>query len=109
MSLKTVALAALCLTSFASSAGAYTFILHPRVTATGGAAVDIRFTKKAIFVAESTSVTCTKDRTTARVVYVAKGTKITVVGQFVGLTKDGDPQFDIKQWDLPGRDSRPRQ
>jgi hypothetical protein len=106
MSRKIFAVIALCLTSLAgmsSVANGYTFILHPRLAATGGPAVDIRFNKKAIYVAESTSVTCTKDRTTAKVVYVdRKGNKILVVGQFVGMTEDG-AKFDIKVWNLPGR------
>jgi hypothetical protein len=110
MSLKTVAIVVFCLASFASSAVAYTFTLHPHLTATGAPAVDVRIMNlKSTYVAESASVTYTKDRTIARVVYIdRKGNKISVVGQFTDLTKDG-ARFDIKEWDLPGRDGRPRQ
>src|ERR1700730_12945327 len=109
MSLKTVAMVAFCFTSFASSAGAYTFTLHPHLTATGAPAVNVRIMNlKSTYVAESTSVTCKEGRMVARVVYIARnGKKLTVVGQFTALTKDG-AQFEIKEWDLPGRDGRPR-
>jgi hypothetical protein len=109
MSLKTVAIVAFFLASFASSAGAYTFTLQPHLTAKGAFAVDVRIMNlKSTYVAESTSVTCKEGRTMARVVYVARnGQKLTVVGQFTALTKDG-ARFDIKEWDLPGRDGKPR-
>jgi hypothetical protein len=113
MSLKAVVLVAFCLTLFGATpslAGeatkkhprAFAFILHPRLTALGDSAVDIRIIKST-YLAESTSVTCTKDRAVARVVYLDhNGQKRTVVGQFVDMTQDG-AQFEIKMLDFPGR------
>ena len=93
--------AASSLTAAQKHSGAFTFTLHPHLTAAGDAAVDIRIFKST-YVAESASVACKDGRTTARVVYVAHGHRLTVVGQFVDVTKDG-ARFEIKEWNLPGR------